>query len=157
MRNSNALMDYIDTEIKIITTLLDNFEYFKHGLCRLAYDLMKNEIIDGYMYDSIDQWLEDELPEFQYELDGTLDGCVFVWRDGDVDSRRYWLKNKLVTIVLDNITSNFLLKMCENNKTFKRIAHENITMAEFWIQDRQGNVIASAKGGPEYKDGTKLK
>jgi hypothetical protein len=123
--------DLIEHEIKIITTLLDNFEYFKYGLCKLAKKLAREEIIYGYFYDDIIEWLDYNTPPYKYPTNPNGIIC-YSWKVKTADPRWYWLQHKLIQAKLKILTEN-------------------------WIKDRQGNIIESAKGGPEFKNGTKLK
>lgn len=87
----DAILNHVNTEEKIIITLLDNMEGgLKYGLCYLSIILMEKGIIDGYLYDDINEWLLNNLPNQLFN--------IYSWPTGEIEPRYYWLKSKLAEL-----------------------------------------------------------
>lgn len=84
-------------EIWIVKTLLDYFEYFrKLGLCNLLSVIYYDKsFISPDKSALIRIWLQENLPKKKYFGDLGIESPSYSWKQGDADSRWYWLQSKL--------------------------------------------------------------
>ena len=92
MEEHNAYGMAIEHQINIIIRLLNGFEYFDSGLCRLNFLLSQVEDDNSLYIDTV-LFIEQECPEPRYSMFTYRN--QWSWKPGEADPRYYWLKDKL--------------------------------------------------------------
>lgn len=87
---------YLELEIEMLSRLLDNFEYFKSGLCILNHAIFLHaEHLNSKFFVLTRKYLDDNLPKPKFKAFLSQENSPFSWPPGDADRRFYWLKYKI--------------------------------------------------------------
>jgi hypothetical protein len=78
------------TTKELLELLLVNIDALKFGLCALALDLCRHEIINKYEYNSLLIYIDNNRCGNYYQKD-----CDYFWKPGSKKPRKVWLEQQI--------------------------------------------------------------